>query len=105
MGDLMGLKNTTFCYGYQQVNAAGTVAAFSLIIPNPLPANKPTPPTYAIIQAEAQALRWIDDGRDPSTSSGMVIPAGGELRYDGDLTKIRLINAAAGAICNYSLYS
>lgn len=101
----MSLKNTTNCYGYTQVNAAGTVAAFSLTIPSPLPSNKSTPVTYAVIQAEAQALRWRDDGTDPTTSVGMVIPAGGELRYDGDLKNLRLINAAAGAICNYALYS
>lgn len=100
----MGLKNTTACYGYTQVNAAGTVAAFSLVVPAATPMS-PMPPTYAIIQAEAQALRWRDDGTDPTTAVGMVIPAGGELRYDGDLKKIRLINAAAGAICNISLYA
>ena len=101
----MGLKTTTNCYGYQQVLAAGTVAAFNLTPPNPYPSNKLGPATYAIIQAEAQALRWRDDGIDPTTTSGMVIPAGGELRYDGDIRNIRLINGAAGAICNYSLYS
>lgn len=101
----MGLKTTTFCFGYTQVNAAGTAAAFSLVLPNPSPANKPMQPTYVIIQAEAFALRWIDDGRDPTLTAGMVIPAGGELRYDGDLTKIRIINGAAGAICNYSLFA
>ena len=100
----MGLKNTTTCYGYTQVNAAGTAVAFSIGRQGPT-ALSPTAPTYAIIQAEAQALRWRDDGTDPTTTVGMVIPAGGELRYDGDLGKIRLINAAAGAICNYSLYA
>jgi hypothetical protein len=101
----MGLKTTTNCYGYQQVLAAATVTAFRLALPNPYPSNKNTPATYAIIQAEAFALRWRDDGIAPTTTSGMVIPAGGELRYDGDLTNLQLINGAAGAICNYSLYS
>lgn len=100
----MGLKNTTYCYGYQQVAAGGTVAAFGLTIPS-APGNSPTAPTYAIIQAEAQALRWRDDGVDPTTTVGMTIPAGGELRYDGDLKKIRLINATAGAIANISYYA
>lgn len=100
----MSLKNTTYCYGYQQVNAAGTVAAFNLTLPA-APSLSPTQPTYAIIQAEAFALRWRDDGTDPSTSVGMIIPAGGELRYDGDLKKIRLINGAAGAIANISYYA
>lgn len=100
----MGLKNTTACYGYQQVDASGTVAAFALTIPVS-PSNSPTAPTYVIIQAEAQALRWRDDGVAPTTTVGMTIPAGGELRYDGDLKKIRLINAVAGAIANISYYA
>lgn len=99
----MSLKNTTYCYGYFQRNAAGTVAAFNLTIPV-APALAQTPVTYAIIQAEAQGLRWRDDGVDPTTTVGMIIPGGGELRYDGDLTKIRLINLTAGAICNASFY-
>ena len=51
----MGLKNTTTCYGYTQVNAAGTAVAFSIGRQGPT-ALSPTAPTYAIIQAEAQAL-------------------------------------------------
>lgn len=101
----MGLKTTTFCFGYQQVAAASTTSAFSLKLPNPQPANKPMTPTYAIIQAEAFGLRWTDDGTKPTTTNGMIIPAGGELRYEGDLAAIQLINLAPGAICNYSLYA
>lgn len=100
----MGLKNTTACYGFQQVAAASTVTPFSLTVPL-APTTSPTPPTYAIIQAEAQALRWRDDGTDPTTTIGMTIPAGGELRYDGDLKKIRLVNAVAGSIANVSYYA
>jgi hypothetical protein len=99
----MSLKNTTACLGYQQVGAAGTVAAFPLTIPDPA-SNEVSPATYVIIQAEAQALRWRDDGVLPTTAVGMTIPAGGELRYDGDLKSIRLINGAAGAIANISYY-
>lgn len=100
----MGLKNTTNCLGYQQVAAGGTVAAFNLTIPAAA-SNKGVAATYVILQAEAQALRWRDDGVDPTTTVGMTIPAGGELRYDGDLRAIRLINGAAGAIANISYYS
>lgn len=100
----MSLKQTTQCMGYQQVAAASTVAAFGLTLPVPKPM-QPSPATYVIIQAEAQALRWRDDGVAPTTTVGMTIPSVGELRYDGDLKAIQLINAAAGAIANISYYA
>lgn len=83
--------------GYRQVTATGTV--FTL----------PTPPAgtrRAIIQAEAQALRWRDDGPDPTATVGMLIPAGGELRYDGaNMGALEMIAATAGAIANIAYYS
>lgn len=83
--------------GYRQVIATGT--AFAL----------PTPPVgtrRAIVQAEAQAIRWRDDGTDPTASVGRLIPAGGELRYDGaSPSALKLIADAAGAIANISYYA
>ncbi len=64
----------------------------------------PVGATYAIIQAEAQAVRWRDDGGTPTASVGMTIPAGGELRYDGNLRGILFIEAAASAKLNVSFY-
>lgn len=96
----MSLKNITKCIGYTQVAAASTVAAFNLTIPT-----TSLRPTMARIQAEAQDLRYRDDGTDPTATVGMVIKAGTSLDYDGDLINIRLINGTAGAICNYSLYA
>lgn len=83
--------------GFRQVTA--TSSAFAL----------PTPPAgtrRAIVQAEAQALRWRDDGADPTASIGMTIVSGGELRYDGtNMGAIKMIAATAGAIANISYYS
>lgn len=96
----MSLKNTSACLGYQQITSLA--AATSLTVPsNLLDGN----PTFAIIQAEAQAVRWRDDGTDPTASVGMVIPSGGELRYDGDLRAIRFIESSASAKLNVSFYS
>lgn len=65
----------------------------------------PTRPIRALIQAEAQAIRWTDDEDvDPTTAIGMVIAVGGTLEYDGDLSKFRMIEDAAGAIANVSFY-
>lgn len=83
--------------GYRQVTATGSV--FTL----------PTPPAgtrRAIIQAEAQAIRWRDDGTAPTAAIGMTIGAGGELRYDGaNMTALQMIAGVAGAIANISYYS
>ena len=98
----MSLKNTTFRLGYQQIAAASTVTSVGLTVP--VGANG-VRPSFAIIQAEAQAARWRDDGVDPTATVGMTIAAGGELRYDGDLSVIRFINVAAGTILNISYYS
>lgn len=96
----MSLKNTSACLGYQQIGTVTTATA--LTVPsNPLRGI----PTFAIIQAEAQAVRWRDDGTDPTAAIGMVIPAGGELRYDGDLKGIRFIESTVGAKLNVSYYS
>lgn len=91
----------TRALGYQQVNAAGTAATFNLTVPTNRENIKPR---FAVIQAEAQALRYRDDGVDPTATVGMLIPSGTSIDYTGDFNKIRLINATAGAIANISYY-
>lgn len=62
-------------------------------------------PIRALIQAEAQAIRWTDDPDvDPAAALGMTIPVGVVLEYDGDLSKLRFIGAVAGGILNVSFY-
>jgi hypothetical protein len=97
----MSLKNTAACLGYQQVTVLST--AVGLTIPSNNAGNGD--PTYVVIQAEAQAVRWRDDGAAPTASVGMTIPAGGELRYDGNLAAIQFIEAAASAKLNVSYYA
>lgn len=63
-------------------------------------------PNRALIQAEAQGIRWTDDPDvDPSASVGMVIAAGQTVEYTGDLSRFRMIQAAGGAIANVSFYN
>jgi len=62
-------------------------------------------PTIAIIIPETQAVRWRDDGTDPTSTVGMPLAAGVALQYDGDLTKIRFIESTAGAKLNISYYA
>ena len=80
--------------GYQQITA--TAAAVGL-----------TPPAgarIAQIDAEAQPVRWRDDGSNPTATVGMRIPVGSELKYSGDLSAIKFIAETAGAILNVSYY-
>jgi hypothetical protein len=81
--------------GYDQVTATG--AAFAL------PA-VPAAADSAVVQAEAQALRWRDDGTAPTATVGMLIPAGTSQTFQGDLSTLRFIAATAGAILNVSYY-
>lgn len=64
-------------------------------------------PVRALIQAETQAIRWTDDPDvDPAAATnGMIIAAGQTLEYDGDLSKIRFIQAAATAVMHVSFYA
>ena len=63
-------------------------------------------PSRALIQAEAQGIRWTDDeDHAPSDTFGMIIPANTTLEYDGDLAMFRFIQDTAGAILNVSFYN
>jgi len=54
----------------------------------------------ALIQAEAQDIRWRADGNDPTAAIGMVLAAGDSIEFVGDLTKLRFIEAVGGATLN-----
>lgn len=81
--------------GYQQITSTGTAFALS----------PPAGSRIAFVQAEAQPLRWRDDGTNPTATVGMNLLVGSALEYDGSLTAVRFIAAAAGAILNVSYYS
>lgn len=80
--------------GYQQITPGAVSTALTL----------PNGARVAVIQAAVAVLRWRDDGVAPTATVGMRIAAGGELVYDGELSKIRVIEEAAGAIANISYY-
>lgn len=81
--------------GFQQLT--GMSSAQSLTVP--------VGATLAIIQAEAQSVRWRDDGTAPTASVGMLIlTATSGLAYVGNLANIQLIQATSGAIANVSYY-
>lgn len=83
------------CLGYQQLT--GISAATGLTVP--------TGANYALIQAEAQSIRWRDDGTNPTASVGMIITANQYIEYTGNLATFKAIEVTGGAIVNVSYYS
>lgn len=80
--------------GYQQIAVLSAATALTV----------PTGATTAVITAEAQAVRYRDDGTDPSASVGMPLAVGVTLTYTGPLSKIRFFEQASGAKLNVSYY-
>ena len=91
----MGLKSTTVCLGYQQITSLSAATALTV----------PTGATLAVIAPLTQAVRWRDDGVNPTASVGMPVAAGAYFSYDGDLSRIRFIQQTASAELNISYYA
>ena len=61
---------------------------------------------FAILVAEAQHVRWRDDGDDPTTAIGMLLKTTDQpFLYAGSLEAIRFFDDTAGAILNVSYYA
>ncbi len=82
--------------GYQQLT--GLSSAQSLTIP--------AGTRLAIFQAEAQNVRWRDDGINPTSSVGMLMQPGDVFIYTGMFTgaTIKFIEVTASAKVNVSYY-
>lgn len=92
----MGLKSTTVCLGYKQITSLSSATGLGTI---------PQGATLALIVPETQAIRWLDDGTNPTASVGMPVAAGSYLSYDGDLNRIKFIEQSASAKINVSYYA
>lgn len=80
--------------GYQQITATGSAVGL-------------TPPAgarMAVVDVEAQNIRWRDDGTNPTTTVGMRILSDNEFVYTGNLSAINFIAETAGSILNVSYY-
>nr|DAH84771.1 MAG TPA: hypothetical protein [Caudoviricetes sp.] len=81
--------------GYQQIS--------SLAASTPL--TVPPGANFALIDCEAQAVRWRDDGTAPTAAIGMPMAvADAPLDYSGNLAALRFIEQTAGAKLNISYY-
>jgi hypothetical protein len=82
--------------GYQQITSL--VAATALTIP--------TGASFCMITPETQAVRWRDDGTDPTAAVGYPLAVGAELRFTaGQLTSLKFIEQAASAKINVCYYA
>lgn len=99
----MTLKAVTSCLGYQQISSLSS--ATSLTVPTRDASGNFQQPTFALIIAETQGVRWRDDGTNPTASVGMPLAAGVPLQYDGDLSKIKFIEQTGSAKLNISYYA
>lgn len=84
--------------GYQQITVL--TAAVALTVP-PACGSKAS---LAVITAEAQAVRYRDDGVDPTAAIGMPMATGVTLNYEGSISKIKFIEQTASAKLNVSFY-
>ena len=98
----MNLKAVTACMGYQQITSLSSAA--NLTVPTQDKQGNLKQPTFALIVAETQGVRWRDDGTAPTASVGMPLAVGVPLQYDGDLKGIQFIEQAASAKLNVSYY-
>jgi hypothetical protein len=80
--------------GYQQITDVSS--AVGLTVPNGA--------TKALIRVGAQAVRWRDDGTNPTSSVGMPLSVDDSLLYDGNLAAIKFIEQVSGAKLNISYY-
>lgn len=98
----MNIKAVTACMGYQQITSLSS--ATGLTVPTTDKQGNFKQPTFALIIAETQGVRWRDDGTNPTASVGMPLAAGVPLQYDGNLTGIKFIEQTASAKLNISYY-
>jgi hypothetical protein len=85
--------------GYCQLT---TVSASTLI--STCSGGIPAGATLAYIEAEAQSIRYRDDGTAPTTTVGMPIASGAAILYAGTLSAVRVIEQTASAKVNILFY-
>lgn len=80
--------------GYQQMTSLASATAPTV----------PAGASWAVLVAEAQIVRWRDDGTDPTASIGMTLAAGVPYEFTGDFDRLKFIEATASAKLNITYY-
>lgn len=80
--------------GYEQITDLS--AAEGLTVPDGA--------THARIVPEGQAVRYRDDGTEPTATVGMPLAVGAPLEYGSALIKLQFIEQTGGAKLNVAYY-
>lgn len=88
-------KTVFTALGYQQITSLSAATALTV----------PSGAIMAIITCETQAVRWRDDGTNPTATVGMPLAAGGYFIYNGALSAIKFIEQTTSAKLNISYYA
>lgn len=85
--------------GYCQLTSIDTATALSACS-----GGIPGGANAAIIEVDSQAIRYRDDGVNPTTTVGMPVASGTTFYYAGPLSLVRVISSTAGAKLNILFY-
>jgi hypothetical protein len=81
--------------GYQQITSLSAATALTV----------PAGAVLAMCTPETQAVRWRDDGSNPTASVGYPLAVGAELRYDAaQMAAAKFIEQVASAKLNVVYY-
>jgi hypothetical protein len=84
--------------GHAQAVDITTATLLSALVTIPVAASR------VIMQAEGDAIRWTDDGVDPTTTTGMRLENGRDIMYPGDLSTLKFIEEGTSAKINFAFY-
>lgn len=87
--------------GYEQKAVSNTAVALGSI---PADTDQRPGATGALIYVETAAVRFRDDGTDPTSSVGFPLDVGVPFFYTGDLSKLKFIRQSADATVNVLYY-
>ena len=81
--------------GYQQITSLSSATALTV----------PAGTALAIVIPQTQAVRWRDDGTNPSSTVGYPLAVGQELYYDSaSIGALKFIEQTASAAINVCYY-
>lgn len=85
--------------GFCPLSVSGTAVAISTCS-----GGVPPKTTWVAISVEAQAVRWRDDGTNPTATVGMPENAGNRLYYSGNVFNLSFIAQTGTAALDISFY-
>lgn len=91
--------------GIRRVPCGYWQATVTTLTPVAIPAACGTNPQLAVIKAEAQALRYRDDGTVPTATVGQPIAvADAPIQYEGTISALQFIAQVSGGIVDILFY-